>query len=181
MPKTAIKCIKNQKYNKIFSNVCLRYNVANYFNYIHSTFIDCMNKEIHSLMIDPCDFYKFYLEENLIIIDPTINFIFNSNREIILFEELDYIEAINKKGEIYYPGKIINAYKSSSRFNMKNGFYTITRFNSKYCFVNSYAYDSKNYAVDKFLELNTIEGKWFNEFTKNLNYITLNLIKDNGK
>ncbi len=110
-----------------------------------------------------------------------MNFIFNSNREIILFEELDYIEAINKKGNIYYPGKIINAYKSSSRFNMKNGFYTITRFNSKYCFVNSYAYDSKNYAVDKFLELNTIEGKWFNEFTKNLNYIALNLIKDNSK
>ncbi len=178
MQKIALKSIKNQKYNKTFNSICSHFNAENFFNFVHSTFINYEEKEIHSLKLDPNNYVKFYIEEKFITIDPTINFIFNSNRELILFEEMNYIETVNKKGEIFYPGKIINDHKTSSRFNLKNGFYTILRFNSKYALVNSYAYDSKNFAVDKFLDTRSVDGKWFNDFTRNLNHIAFNIIKE---
>lgn len=64
---------------------------------------------------------------------------------------------------------------------MKNGFYIFMRLNSNYILGSSYAYDSINFKVDKFLDTKYVEGKWFAEFTKNLNFLTLKAIKVHEK
>lgn len=181
MQDYSLKCIKNRDLNNRFNEICLDFNAIKYFNFINTTFLKCNTNEFHSLFLDPSDYKKFYLKENFISIDPAINFILHSRREVLFFEEMNYVEAINKKGEIYYPGRIINAYKSSSRFNLKNGFYTFMRLNSNYILGSSYAYDSINFKVDKFLDTKYVEGKWFAEFTKNLSFLTLKAIKEYEK
>ena len=55
------------------------------------------------------------------------------------------------------------------------------RLNSNYILGSSYAYDSINFKVDKFLDTKYVEGKWFAEFTKNLSFLTLKAIKEYEK
>ncbi len=181
MQNYSFKCIKNQRLNYIFNDICANFNAKNYFNFINTTFYNCNTCEFHSIIFDPGDYKKLYIRENLISIDPAVQFMLHSRREILFFDEVNYFEAINKKGEIYYPGKIINAIKASSQFNMKNGFYTFMHLNSNYILGNSYAYDSIKLKIDKFLDKKYTEGKWFSEFTKNLSFLTLNAIKEYEK
>ena len=60
----------------------------------------------------------------------------------------------------------------AASFNMKMDS-IFMRLNSNYILGSSYAYDSINFKVDKFLDTNTLEGKWFAEFTKNLNRLNI--------
>ncbi len=178
MQKYKIKYIKNQKLNLVFNEICAQFHSEKYFNFISIQFLKNNTRNINLIAFDPHHYTNFYLKKDLISIDPYINFMVNSKREVLYFEELNEVEAINLEGEIYYPGRIINNYRASSRFKMKNGFYTFMRLNCNYIIGNSFAYEKINFKAEKFLDQKYKEGQWFSEFTRNLNFLTLRAIQE---
>ena len=159
-----------------FYEICYKFKALNYFSYINTSFLNIETKELNFLHIDLNKYLDFYRNERFILIDPVMDLIFYTNRDIICFEELNYKELVNENGKIYNPGKIINAHKASNKYCMLNGFYTVLRLKSKYMITGSYGIHSKNFKIEKFFDNKYAEGKWFSEYTKQINFLLLNAI-----
>lgn len=168
--------IVDDELKKKFNELCFNFKALNYFSYVNTSFLNIETKELNFLHVDINNYLDFYRGEKFILMDPVMDFIFNTNREIIFFEELNYKEVVNEKGKIIYPGKIINSHKASSKYCMSNGFYTVIRLKKKYMITGSYGIHSKTFNIEKFFNTKYKEGKWFSEYTRQVNFLLLQAI-----
>lgn len=141
------------------------------FSYIGQNILDLKRNTCDFVGVDNNKYTELYKEEGLITIDPTVDFIQKSDRELLFFDEIIYKEIEDKKGNIIRPGKIINDGRANNKYSMHNGFYTFFRLDKNNVFAVVFGIDSKKYDPFKFFDLNSEDGKWFNEYRKKSNYI----------
>lgn len=150
---------------KIFNEKKESAQVYNYFSVVEKTIIDRKTFKWETIDFDQTKFSDYYRDNKLIEIDPIIDFLKFSNREIILFEELEFKETIAPTGKIFKPGKIINEVRANGQFSMYNGFYTIHRINEK-IIISMYGLDSLHYDISNFFNFRKPDGNWFINYQK---------------
>lgn len=132
----------------------------NYFSAICKCFIDLENFSWDTLDLDRSNYKEYYTANNFIEIDPIMDFLKHTNRELILFEELEFKEIFSPSGKIMKPGKIINQTRANGQYEMYNGFYTVARNNEK-LIVSMFGLDSRQYDISNFFDPKKADGKWF--------------------
>ena len=132
----------------------------NYFSAISKCFIDLENFTWDTLDLDRSNYKEYYTANNFIEIDPIMDFLKHTNRELILFEELEFKEIFSPSGKIMKPGKIINQTRANGQYAMYNGFYTVARNNEK-LIVSMFGLDSRQYDISNFFDPKKADGKWF--------------------
>ncbi len=150
---------------KLFTEIKTLSNAYNYFSVIEKTIIDKNNFYWETIDFDQTKFSSYYRDNKLIDIDPTIDFLKFSNREILLFEELEFKEIVSATGKIFKPGKVINQARANGQFSMYNGFYTIHRKNDK-IIISMFGVDSLYYDISNFFDMRKTDGKWFINYQK---------------
>ncbi len=145
---------------KRFNDLKNDFQAYNYFSAISKCFMNLENLSFDTLDWDQSNYKEFYTANNFIEIDPMIDFLKHTNRELILFEELEFKEIFSPSGKIMKPGKVINQSRANGQYAMYNGFYTVAR-NKEKLIVSMYGLDSRQYDINNLFDPRKEDGKWF--------------------